>query len=80
MDFFEHGNAPSAAGAGGETVGDLGGGLRFFDVAVGLDLAERDVEAEADGVVGLECHGIDYTRPMRGTGWQLTTNEHQRGG
>jgi hypothetical protein len=60
VDVVEEGDAPPAAGAGGEAVGDLGGVLGLFDVAESLDLAEGDVEAETDGVVGLEGHNEHY--------------------
>jgi hypothetical protein len=61
VEVFEHGDAPPAAGAGGEAVGDLGGVLGLFDGAEGLNLAQGDVEAEADGVVGVEGHKATFS-------------------
>ena len=58
VDVFEHGDAPAAAGAGGETFGDLGGVLGFFDGAEGFDLPEADVEAKTDCIVGFQRHEV----------------------
>ena len=51
VDFFEHGDAPTAACAGGEAFGDLGGDLGFAQAAEGFDFALGDVEAETDRIV-----------------------------
>ena len=56
VDAFEHGDAPAAAGAGGEAFGNLRSDLRLVDVAEGLDFSERNMKAEADGVIGLQRH------------------------
>lgn len=62
VEFGEEGDAPSASCAGAEAFADEGGDGRVFAFEVGADLAERDVKAEADVVVGV--HVV-----MVGGGW-----------
>lgn len=56
VEFFDEGDAPLAAGAGGEAFADEAGDGGFFALAVADDLALGDVEAEADVVVVV--HGL----------------------
>ena len=55
VEVLQERDAPLAAGAGGEALGDEGGDGGVLDGEVGADLAEGDSEAEADVVVGV--HG-----------------------
>lgn len=70
VEVLEEGDAPLAAGAGGEALGDEGGDGGVLAVEEGADFAEGDVEAEADvvvgvhgGIVGDACRAR-YTPPM----------------
>src|SRR5437660_2380806 len=56
MDLPQHRHTPSAPGSGRQALGNLRRGLRFFHFAEVLDLPQRNVKAETDRVIGLECH------------------------
>ncbi len=51
VEFFDEGDAPLAAGTGGEAFADEAGNRGVFALAEVDDLALGDVEAEAYGVV-----------------------------
>jgi len=63
VQLFDKGDAPSAAGAGGEAFADEAGDRGLFALAVADDLALGDAEAQADIVVVVHwgiVSGIGY--------------------
>jgi hypothetical protein len=57
VEVAEKRDAPAAPGAGPEALGDEGGDRRVLAGEEGADLPQRDVEAEADLVVGVHGRG-----------------------
>lgn len=67
MNLPQHGDAPTAAGTGGETIRYLRGDLGLFNGAERFNFAPGDVKTKADGVIRFHDMIIDsQDRAMRG--------------
>ena len=60
VEFFQEGDAPSAAGAGGEAFADEAGDGGFFALAEAHDFSLGDAEAEAYVVIVLHVQIIGW--------------------